>query len=96
MDFHLKMEIITQIINMRYNILYTCSDKDGYLILTVRRPHSKYLIDLINSIDEYVGGFGNYKGVSFYLSPKSSKSDMLDFKTNMVYNDYIKKQDSSI
>lgn len=79
---------------MRYNILYAYPDKDGYLIITVRRPHPRYLIDLINSIDEYVGGLGDYRVSCFYLSPKSSKSDMLDFKTNIVYHDYMKKQDS--
>ncbi len=81
---------------MRYNILYTHSDKDGYLIITVRRPHSRYLIDLIDSIDEYMGGFGDYRVSCFYLSPKSRKSDLFDFKTNMLYTDNIKKQDSSI
>lgn len=80
---------------MLYNILYTYEDKkDGYLIITVKQPHIRYLIDLIDTIDNYLKQFGNYKGVCFYLSPKSKKCKTWDFKTNLKYTDYMKKQDS--
>jgi len=79
---------------MKYNIIHTYPDKDGYLIITVKQPHIKYLINLMDTIDNYVGQFGDYRGVCFYLSPKSKHCDLWDFKTNLLYKDYIGNQDS--
>jgi len=78
---------------MKYNILNTYPDKDGYLIITFKQPHPRYLIDLMDTIDNYVGQFGDYKGVCFYLSPKSRNCDLWDFKTTLLYREYMEKQD---
>jgi len=78
---------------MKYKVVNTSINKmDGTLKITVKLPERYNIDDIMNSIDETVKEYGDYRGHGFYLSSNFERCYV--FETTLPYSVYKEKQDS--
>ena len=73
---------------MKYKILNTSINQmDGSLKITIKLPERYSLYDIMDSIDETVKKYGNYRGTALSISKKYENAYVFD--TNVPYQVYM-------
>jgi hypothetical protein len=64
--------------------------KDGATIISVKNPRQKFLIHFLDTFNELLHEISNdYMVECFYLSPRSKKSDIYHYKTNLPFSVFL-------
>ena len=78
---------------MNYKVLNTSINQvDGSLKITVELPDKFSIDDMMNSVDEKVKKYGDYRGTGFTLSRNRKYERAYVFETTLPYHIFIDTQ----